>query len=329
MTAPRASQKAPAAPASLRVWLALGTVYVVWGSTYLAIRVMVETVPPALGAGARFSLAGAILLTAVAARRGRAAIRLEGLGQAALAGLIGTLLAAGGNGLVTVAEQDVPSGLAALLVASVPLFIVLYRTLFGDRVARPTLAGVAIGFAGVGILLLPGARPHGVPLGPSLLIVLAAMSWGAGSFAAQRVRLPADPLVSSGWQMLFGGTVMILAGVIAGEPGRVDIGGFSTDSILAFAYLVLIGSIVAFSAYAWLVQHAPISQVATYAYVNPLIAVVLGWAILGESIGAPTIGGAALIVASVAAIVRQESEARRRRVPVLARAAPARIASRT
>jgi drug/metabolite transporter (DMT)-like permease len=289
------------------VGLALGTVYIVWGSTYLAIRVMVETVPPALGAGVRFTLAGAIMLAVIGARRGAAHIRLGGWRQAGSAALIGTLLAAGGNGLVTVAEQDVPSGLAALLVASTPMFIVLYRTLFGDRVARPTLAGVAIGFVGVGVLLLPGARPEGVPLGPALLIVLAAMSWGAGSFGAQRVPLPGDPLVSSGWQMLFGGAVMAIAGLIAGEAGDVDVGAFSTDSILAFVYLVLVGSIVAFTAYAWVVQHAPISQVATYAYVNPVVAVVLGWAILSEDVSVATLAGAAVIVASVAIVVRHEA----------------------
>src|SRR4051794_24671406 len=161
-----------APPQPLRVWSALGAIYLIWGSTYLAIRVMVETMPPALGAGARFLLAGALMLVLLAATRG--GVRAIAVPWRELAGcaLIGSLLAAGGNGLVTVAERDVPSGLAALLVATVPLWIVLWRTLSGDRVAGPTLAGVALGFVGVAVLLLPGGRPDSVRIGMALLVVV-------------------------------------------------------------------------------------------------------------------------------------------------------------
>jgi drug/metabolite transporter (DMT)-like permease len=235
--------------------------------------------------------------------------------QLAGCAVVGILLAAGGNGLVTVAEQDVPSGLAALLVASTPMWIVLYRTLAGDRVAGGTLAGVGLGFVGVGVLLLPGGRPEHVPLGMALLIVLAAASWGLGSFLAQRVALPDDLLVVTGWQMLFGGAVMTLAGLVAGEQHGLDPGAFSAKSVVAFAYLVLVGSIVAFSCYAWLLRNAPISQVATYAYVNPVIAVVLGAVILSEQVSWATALGSVLIVASVAAIVRRESPAARSTAP--------------
>jgi drug/metabolite transporter (DMT)-like permease len=177
---------------------------------------------------------------------GRRAIRLpprQLLGCA----IVGTLLAAGGNGLVTVAEQDVPSGLAALLVATVPLWIVLYRTASGDRVAAMTLAGVALGFVGVAVLLLPGGRPDGVPLGMTLLVILAAASWGLGSVVAQRVAMPSDAILSTGWQLLFGGLVACLGGLLAGEGGDVDVGAFSGKSAAAFAYLVVVGSIVAVS----------------------------------------------------------------------------------
>src|SRR4051794_35425613 len=272
-------------------------------------------VPPLLGAGVRFALAGLVLLAALGVGRGWAAVAV---GRRPLAGcaVVGILLAAGGNGLVTVAEQDVPSGLAALLVASTPMWIVLYRTLAGDRVAGDrvaggTLAGVGLGFVGVGVLLLPGGRPEHVPLGMALLIVLAAASWGLGSFLAQRVPLPDDLLVVTGWQMLFGGAVMTLAGLVAGEQHGLDRGAFSAKSVVAFAYLVFVGSIVAFSCYAWLLRNAPISQVATYAYVNPVIAVVLGAAILSEQVSWATAFGSVLIVASVAAIVRRESPAAR------------------
>jgi drug/metabolite transporter (DMT)-like permease len=297
-------------PQDWRVWSALGAIYVIWGSTYLAIRIMVETVPPALASGVRFGLAGTLLLGALALRGGGPRSIAASRAQLAHCAVVGTLLAAGGNGLVTVAERDVPSGLAALLIASVPLWIVIYRTLAGDRLPGPTLAGVALGFLGVGVLLLPGGRPSGVHVAMALLIVLAAACWGLGSFIAQRVSLPADPLVSTGWQMLFGGAVMAVGGLVAGEGGRVDVAAFSTKSILAFVYLVLIGSIVAFSCYAYLLAHAPISQVSTYAYVNPVIAVILGALVLGEAVAPVTVVGMALIVASVAVIVRREARAR-------------------
>jgi drug/metabolite transporter (DMT)-like permease len=281
------------------IWANLASVYVIWGSTYLAIRVLVRTVPPLYGAGARFVVAGGLMLAFLGRRR---ALRVERRELLACA-LVGTLLAAGGNGLVTVAERDVPSGLAALLVASVPLWIVIYRTAGRDRVAGATLLSVAIGFAGVALLLLPGNRPTGVPLGPSLVIVGAAASWGLGSFASQRVPLPADGLATTGWQMLFGGLVLTVAGLLAGE----HVGTPSGESAWAWAYLVVIGSLVAYTSYTWLLRNAPISQVATYAYVNPVVAVVLGALILNEHVGAATIAGSALIVASVAAIVRREA----------------------
>jgi drug/metabolite transporter (DMT)-like permease len=270
---------------------------------------MVETVPPLLGGGLRFVLAGLALLAVLAARHGLARIAVDRGALPALA-LIGTLLAAGGNGLVTIAEKDVPSGLAALLVASVPLWIVLYRTAARDRVAGVTLLGVAVGFAGVALLLMPGNRPEGVPLGPMLLLVLAAASWGLGSFFAPRLHMPADPLVSTGWQMLAGGVVLLVAGLLAGEAGDVDPGAMSRDSLLAFGYLVAIGSIVGYTAYSWLLQNVPVSQAATYAYVNPLVAVALGWAILEEAVPATMLLATAVIVGSVAAIVRREATGR-------------------
>jgi drug/metabolite transporter (DMT)-like permease len=310
-----------APPQAWRVWSALGAIYVIWGSTYLAIRVMVETVPPALGAGVRFILAGGLILGLLSARRGGPrAVAIPGR-QLLRCALVGALLAAGGNGLVTVAERDVPSGLAALLVATVPLWIVLYRTAAGDRVARATLGGVALGFAGVGVLLLPGGRPEHVPIGMALLIVLAAALWGLGSLIAPRVDRPRDPLVATGWQMLCGGVVMTAGGLVAGEAGSVHVGEFSTKSIFGFAYLVVVGSVIAYSCYAYLLEHAPISQVSTYAYVNPVIAVVLGALLLDEHIAPATIAGMVLVVASVAVIVRHEARGRPAEVAEAAEAA--------
>ena len=277
------------------VWANLASVYVIWGSTYLAIRVLVRTVPPLYGAGARFMVAG-VLMLAFLGRRSLKVNRRELLACA----VVGTLLAGGGNGLVTVAEQDVPSGLAAVLIASVPLWIVVFRALAGDRIRRAALFGVLTGFAGVALLLLPG-NGGGAPLGPSLVIIAAAVSWGFGSFISGSVGLPRDGLVTTGWQMLFGGTVLALAGAISGE----HVGTPSAESIWAWVYLVVIGALVAYTSYTWLLRNAPIQLVSTYAYVNPVVAVILGALILNESVGVVTVLGTAVIVASVAAIVRQ------------------------
>jgi drug/metabolite transporter (DMT)-like permease len=173
---------------------------------------------------------------------------------------------------------------------------------------------VAIGFAGVALLLLPGNRPEGVELVPVLVIVLAAVSWGFGSLISQRVSLPADPLVSTGWQMLIGGLVLLVAGFAAGEAGDFDLAAFSADSIWALVYLILVGAVLAYTAYTWLLQNAPISQVSTYAYVNPVVAVVLGAVILDEATPPMMLAASGLIVAAVALIVRTESRARRAQI---------------
>jgi drug/metabolite transporter (DMT)-like permease len=171
-----------------------------------------------------------------------------------------------------------------------------------------TAVGVGLGFAGVAILLLPGSRPAGATLGGLALCVLAAMLWATGSFSSRRLPLPRDPLVSTAVQMTFGGAFMLVAGSAVGEIGDVDLGAVSTKSAIAFVYLVTIGSVVAYSAYVWLLQNAPISQVATYAYVNPVVAVLLGWSILSEEISATTLVGAAVIVTAVVIVVRRESQ---------------------
>ena len=288
------------------VWAALLTVYVVWGSTYLAIRVMVETMPPLLASGVRFALAGAIFLLALRLRGGSERVSASPA-QLAGAALIGGLLCFGGNGLVSVAEEEVPSGVAALIIGAVPLWVVLMRLVHGDRVPRGTLVGVALGFTGLAVLVLPGDRPGGAPLWGILLLVVASVSWAAGSFYSKRTALPPDAFVSTGFQMLLGGALMVTAGLARGEAGEVSLGEFSTRSLLAFAYLVVAGSFLAFTAYTWLLQHAPISTVATYAYVNPVIAVVLGALVLSEEITTTVVVGAAAIVLSVAAVVRRES----------------------
>jgi drug/metabolite transporter (DMT)-like permease len=286
--------------------LALATIYVVWGSTYLAIRVMVETMPPLLSAGVRFAVAGAIFWVVLRLRGGAEGVRVTRR-ELAGAALIGVLLCFGGNGLVTVAELEVPSGLAALIIGSVPLWVVVMRSAHGDRVPGGTLAGVGVGFAGLALLVLPGDRPGDAPLLGVLTVLVAAASWASGSFFSRRTTQPEDALVATAWQMIVGGLVSVTVGVAFGELGDVHPSEFSADSLLAFAYLIFIGSLVAFTAYVWLLKNVPISMVATYAYVNPVIAIFLGWAILSEEVTLTVIGAAAAIVASVAAVVRQES----------------------
>lgn len=288
--------------------LALATIYVVWGSTYLAIRVMVEDIPPLLGAGVRFVVAGAIMYAWLVWRRPPAA-RTTTRAQLVGAAIVGLLLMFGGNGLVTVAEQEVPSGLAALLISSVPLWVIVLRATYGrERVPASTLLSVAVGFMGVALLVLPGDRPEGAPLGWSLLVVAAAVFWASGSFAAPRVERPRDVLTATAWQMLIGGAAMIVVGIALGELGDLHLADVGADSWAAFAFLVFIGSIAAFTAYNWLLRNVAISTVATYAFVNPVIAVFLGWAVLSEEITAYVVAGTSVIVASVAFVVRSPAE---------------------
>ncbi|MGH2748983.1 MAG: EamA family transporter [Actinomycetota bacterium] len=287
------------------VWSALWTVYIVWGSTYLAIRITVETLPPFLTTGVRFVVAGAIMYLFLLARRGPSGVAVTAR-EVGAASLIGGLLLLGGNGLVMIAEQDVPSGLASLIISSVPLWVVLFRAITGDRVPGGTLAGVAVGFIGVALLVLPGGS-NGGTLAGMLLLVLAALLWATGSFISKKMPLPKDPFTSTTWQMLTGGAIAAVAGVIRGEAASIDAASFSAASVWALVYLIFVGSLLAFTAYTWVLQNAPISKVATYAYVNPVIAVFLGWAILSEAITAMLVVGAAIIVASVAFIIQKET----------------------
>lgn len=297
-------------PTPLLVAVALGIVYVVWGSTYLAIRVALETMPPFLMAAARFLVAGA-LLYAWAIRRGDRVQDRVGWPQWGSAFIVGGLLLFGGNGLVVWGEQTVPSGIAALLVATVALWLaVLGRIVDGERLRWPAVAGLAVGFGGVAVLVQPSGAGGLDPVGTAAILV-AALSWAGGSLWSRRLPLPRRPLVATAIEMLAGGTVLAVVGVAGGELGRLDLGAISGASLAALAYLVVFGSIVAFSAYVWLLRAATTSLVGTYAYVNPVVAVLLGWALLGEAVTARTLIAGTIIVAGVALIVA----ARQRAVP--------------
>lgn len=288
------------------VWLALGVVYVAWGSTYLGIRVMDRTIPPFLGAGVRFVAAGALLLATITVWRGSLP-RVCARELASLA-VVSVLLLAAGNGGVTYAESHVPSGLAALLVASMPLWILVIRTLAGDRPQRATLGGLALGFVGVGVLVLRGGAQQGVSIPHMLVVVAASACWALGSWLSGRLVMPADATAGTAIEMLIGGTVLVALSPITGERWSALTLHASADSLLALGYLALFGSILAFTAYVWLLQHAPISQVSTYAYVNPIVAVALGALVLGERITAVTLLGGAVIVLAVAVVIRSETQ---------------------
>lgn len=308
MTAAPPAAVAPASrrgPSAALVWVALLIVYVVWGSTYIGIRVTVESIPPFLSAGVRFVAAGALMLAFLTVRRGWAAVRPTPR-QLAAAVLVGALLLVGGNGLLVYAEQTVPAGLAALIIALVPLWIVLLRAAGGDRPPLATYAGVALGVVGVAVLALPGERPGDASTLGLVLCVLASLSWAVGSSISGRAGLPSDPFVGSAYEMLAGGAMLTAIGLASGEGGDLDLGAVSLRSAAGLAYLVVFGSLVAFSAYVWLLQNAPISRVSTYAYVNPAVAIALGALLLDEAITASIIAGGALIVGAVALVVSRE-----------------------
>jgi drug/metabolite transporter (DMT)-like permease len=295
------------------VVVALLTVYLVWGSTYLAIKYAVAGLPPFLAMGVRFLLAGTVLMLAVLALRGRAAFRIT-RPQLLTAAVCGLFLLVGGNGVVAVAEQDVDSGLAALLIAGTPLWVVLLRAVLRDRPSVATVAGLLLGLTGVAVLLLPGVR-GAADLGPLLLVCLSSVLWSCGTVLATRRPVPADPFVTSVVQMAAGGAGLVVLGSLGGEWGRLDLAATPASSWIAFGYLVLVGSCIGYSAYVWLLARAPLSLATTYAYVNPAVAVALGALFRSEPLTSNVLVGGSLIIAAVAWVITSEARARRRPLP--------------
>lgn len=295
-------------PSTAAVATALLIVYVVWGSTYLAIAIVVETLPPLLSAGLRFAFAGSVMIGALAAharfRRPDASLERPTRVQWRSAFIIGALLLLGGNGGVVLAEQLIPSGVAAVLVATVPIWLAVFDAVLSRR--RPSglvVGGLVAGIIGVAILLAPVDGIQALdPLGVALVVV-AAIAWAAGSLYARRAPLPRSQLLGTGMEMLAGGIVLVLGGVLIGEIGRTDVASFSAESLLALAYLVVFGSLVAFTAYSWLLANVPVTTVGTYAYVNPTVAVVLGAIVLAEPITPRTLIATAIIIGAVVAMV--------------------------
>jgi len=307
-------------PSRAAVAAAFAAVYLIWGSTYLAIRFAVATVPPFLMAGTRHLAAGAILY---AWARLRGAPRPTARNWKAAAG-IGALLLLGGNGLVSWAETRIDSGPAALTVASVPLWMVALSAAAAKRRPRAAvIAGLATGLGGIALLVLPHRSGDAVPLFPAAALVVAALSWSVGSLASRRASLPKETLLATAMEAIAGGAALWIAGLAFGEGAALDPRAITAKSVAALAYLVLFGSVVGFSAYVWLLKVAAPERVSTYAFVNPIVAVVLGIALGGEAMtlrialaGAAVVGAVSLIL-----VVGRSRDPRASEAPLLPAAA--------
>lgn len=284
------------------VWGAMIAVYIAWGSTYLAIRFAVQTMPPFLMAAVRFLIAGSILFV----YRRLAGDPLPHWNEARSAGIVGLFLLLGGNGAVVWAEQTVPSGLAALMVSSSPLWMMLLEAA-RPGATRPTpraILGIVIGFVGVLLLLWPGKSGGLLQVAPwgAGVLVFATLAWAFGSIYSRYAELPSAPLMGSAVEMLVGGVALALLGAVSGEFGRVNLAAISTPSLAGLLYLIIGGSLIGYTAYTWLLRVAPTSLVSTYAYVNPLVALLIGSLLGNEDLSARTLVAAAVILGSVALI---------------------------
>ncbi len=280
-----------------KTWTALVTVYLVWGSTYLGIYYAGKTIPPLFAASTRFMTAGALMAGVVLLRGGTLRISRAAFRSVVIIGI----LLPGANAVLFVAERNVPTGLASLIIASVPLWLALLRLLGGERMPWQVLAGVGVGFAGVAILAQPSgdAKTWGIAL-----CVLSALMWSTGSFLSARLTMPANPFAATAYEMFAGGLIMFPISLFTVHGLHP-----STQSIVGWLYLVTFGSIIGYTAYTWLLANAPLGLVSTYAYVNPVVAITLGVLFLGEALTWRLLIGAAIVVVAVAIVVRREPQA--------------------
>lgn len=300
-----------APPSALAVWVALVTIYLVWGSTYLAIRIAVDTIPPYLMVAARFLVAG-LLLYGWSIVHGDVAAHRPTRREWRDSFVVGTFLLCGGMGLVAWGEQTVPSGIAALVVALLPAWVALLgRLFFAERVVPLVTIGIVVGLVGVAVLVGPVGSAGLDPAGLAAIIV-SPILWGAGSlYSAHRATLPRAPLLATAMQMIAGGVGAAAVALVLGEYGQFRPDAISAASLLGLAYLIVVGGIIGFGTYVWLLRSAPLPKVATYAYVNPVVAFILGAIILGEPITTRTVVAAAIIIVAVALIVTARSRASR------------------
>jgi len=299
MSADKTSHSSARPASKVAIWTAMIAIYIVWGSTYLAIRFAVTTIPPFYMASARFLLAGGILFLF----RRLAGDPLPKLKEWRSAGIIGIFLLLGGNGGLVWAEQRIPSSLAALLVGTVPLWMVMIDALKpGGKWPRwQIMAGVTIGFLGIALLFWPGQTVGGSQLDliGAAVVLIGSVAWAIGSLYTRTASLPSSPLLGTSMEMLVGGISLFVVGTLAGEAGQVNLQIISTKSLLGMGYLIVFGSLVGFAAYTWVLRAAPTSLVSTYAYVNPLVAIVLGYVFANETFNIRTILAAVIILGSV------------------------------
>jgi len=291
----------------LKIVLAFAAIYIIWGTTYLAIRVAVDTIPPFLMAGTRFLIAGVATFAFLRARGVPMPVRLQWRSAA----VVGAFMLVGGNGLVTWSEQQVPSGMAALVVATVPLWMAFFDWLSFDKI-RPTArtaAGLILGFIGLGLLIGPRLALGTAEIGwfSWFILFLAPIMWSFGSLHSRRANLPKNVFMSTALEMATAGVLLLLAGLLTGEGAAFDVAQISARSLIALLYLTIFGSIVAFTAYIWLLKNVQATRATTYTYVNPVIAVLLGWLILDEPISRKMIVAAAIIFLAVIMITTQKS----------------------
>jgi len=306
--------------ASVRhIWAALLVVYVLWGSTYFGIKIAVETLPPLLAGGSRFLVAGTLLAVILALRGTSLRIGRTELGGAAI---VGGLLLTLGVGLVHVAETRIDSSVAAIIVGTVPLQIIVMRTIGRESPARATQLSALTGLIGLGLVVAPGLGTGSTALGLAVMLI-AAMSWSIGSYVSRRLALPRDPFVAAVYEMGAGGAFLTLGALAFGEGGQLDGAAFARDSVLAWIYLVVFGSLVGFTAYAWLLRVAPISLVVTHQYVNPLVAIALGMVFLGERPSPWALAGALVVIGAVFVAIRAEFPKRTRPASAVPRGTPA------
>lgn len=295
----------------IRLGIAFACVYLIWGSTFLAIRFAIETIPPLWMAGVRFVIAGALLYGWVALRGPAVRPTWRQWGVATIQGGLFFLL---GNGGTTWAEMRVPSGLAALVVATSPLLMVLLAwARGGPRPSRSILLGVALGVSGIALLVVgPGESGSGrIDAIGALALLIAAIAWSVGSIYMGKATCPGNPLQSNAMVMLMGGVLLLLASAAAGEWGHLDLGAASPRSVVSLLYLSIFGSIIAFTAYSYLLQATTPARVSTYAFVNPVVAVLVGWAFAGEAITPLTLAAGAVIVVAIAIIIGQRNRTQR------------------
>jgi drug/metabolite transporter (DMT)-like permease len=282
--------------------LAFAAIYLIWGSTYLAIRYAVETIPPLLMMAARHFTAGIVLYAWLRLRGTPAPLRMHWRSAA----IAGGFFFLGSHGLLAWAEQKVSSGLAALLCATLPLWIVALSKFCGTKsdLSGKVIGGLALGFLGVAVLIGPAAlhTENNISLLGALVVLICAFLWGAGTMYTQRARLPSSSSLSSAMQMIMGGMLLCLAGVATGEAGGLHFSVLTLKSVLALAYLTLFGSLVAFTAFTWLHKVSSPTRNSTYAYVNPVVAVFVGWLFAGEVVGIRTLVAAGIILSGVALV---------------------------